>query len=349
MFPEDEAGTAVSAGSETTATTVEASVEARVEASVEAPVEAPVETVSGFLAHDEPEPAHTADAGELQAGPESAESAEAAEISAMMTGMGDVPGLTPGQVKKGLVVKVTDAEIIVDIGLKSEGAIPRSEFADDDDQVTVKPGDEVDVLIEDYDEQEGTFTVSHRKAAVMRAWEDLEIAWRDHTNVKGRVLERTKGGLTVSVNGVRAFLPASQADARPLRNPDSLIGQESEFKVIKLNQGRNNVVVSRKAALEEESSRRKAELSERLAEGAQITGTVKNLTTYGAFIDLGGMDGLLHVTDLAWGRVGHPSEVVQVGQEVHVKVLKYDREKEWISLGLKQLMPDPWDRVVAYY
>jgi small subunit ribosomal protein S1 len=346
MFPEDEAGSVVSAGSETATTTVPAPAESTL------PVEAaPPDVVSETADKSELTPEAAADellfSAELGSALEPAESAEISDE--MMTGIGDVPGLTPGQVKKGFVVKVTDAEIMVDIGLKSEGAIPRSEFVAEDGQLTVKPGDEVDVLIEEYDEQEGTFTVSHRKAVVLRAWQDLEIAWRDHTNVKGCVVERTKGGLIVSVSGVRAFLPASQADVRPLRNPDSLIGQEDEFKVIKLNHGRNNVVVSRKAYLEEEAARRKAELAERLVEGAEVTGTVKNLTSYGAFIDLGGMDGLLHVTDLAWGRVAHPSEVVQVGQELRVKVLKYDREKERISLGLKQLVPDPWDRVVAYY
>ena len=274
---------------------------------------------------------------------------ESGEIGELLTEMPEVSKMTPGQVRQGRVVKITDDEVIVDIGLKSEGAIQRSEFVAEDSQFRVQPGDIVDVLVEEYDEQEGTFTVSHRKAAVLRAWEDLETASRDGSNVKGRVVERTKGGLTVSVGGVRAFLPASQADTRPLRDLSSLVGQEIDCKVIKLNRARNNVVVSRKAAVEEEVSRRKAELKERLAEGAEITGRVKNLTEYGAFIDLGGMDGLLHVTDLAWGRVSHPSEVVKVGDEVRVKVLKYDREKDRISLGLKQLQPDPWEQVASTY
>jgi small subunit ribosomal protein S1 len=280
---------------------------------------------------------------------EAAEIAETTEISELLTAMPEVPGIPIGQVTKGFVVKVTDDEVVVDIGLKSEGAIPRTEFVGDDGQLAVKPGDSVDVLIEEYDEQEGTFTVSHSKAAVLRAWEDLEAASRDQSNIIGRVIERTKGGMTVSVNGVNAFLPASQADVRPLRNVDSLIGQDITCKVIKLNRGRNNVVVSRKAALEEENAKQKAELVQQLAEGVEITGRVKNLTSYGAFVDLGGMDGLLHVTDLAWGRVGHPSEVVKVGQELRVKVLKYDPEKERISLGLKQLVPDPWEQVAISY
>lgn len=274
---------------------------------------------------------------------------EAVEIGELLTEMPEVSEMSPGQIRLGHVVKITDDEVIVDIGLKSEGAIQRSEFVGEDGQFRVQPGDTVDVLVEEYDEQEGTFTVSHRRAAVLRAWENLEKASHDGSNVKGRVVERTKGGLTVSVGGVRAFLPASQADTRPLRDLNSLIGQEIDCKVIKLNRARNNVVVSRKTALEEEASRRKAELKERLTEGAEITGRVKNLTPYGAFVDLGGMDGLLHVTDLAWGRVSHPSEVVKVGDEIRVKVLKYDREKERISLGLKQLQPDPWEQVISAY
>jgi small subunit ribosomal protein S1 len=275
--------------------------------------------------------------------------ADPPEIADLLTGMPEVAGITPGEVSQGQVVKITDTEVIVDIGLKSEGAIPRHEFLNEAGELTVLPGDVVDFLIEQYDEQEGTVTVSHRKAATIRAWESLEQASHDQSNVTGRVLERSKGGLTVSVGGVRAFLPASQADVRPLRNLDTLVGQDIECKVIKLNRARNNVVVSRKAALEEDLKRRKAELEAVLVNGTELTGRVKNLTSYGAFVDLGGMDGLLHVTDLAWGRIGHPSEVVQVGQEVRVKILKYDREKERISLGMKQLLPDPWEQVVKTY
>ena len=291
-----------------------------------------------------------ADAAPESGAPEgAAEAAESMETADLMTGMPEVTGIVPGRVSQGQVVKVTDAEVIVDIGLKSEGAIPRAEFLNEAGELTVQAGDIVDFLIEDYDEQEGTFTVSHRKAAEIRAWDDLERASHDQSNVTGRVIERSKGGLTVSIAGVRAFLPASQADTRPLRNLDSLIGQDIDFKVIKLNRARANAVVSRKAALEEELQRRKAELDAILLDGTEVVGRVKNLTTYGAFVDLGGMDGLLHVTDLAWGRVGHPSEVVQVGEEVRVKVLKYDRANGRISLGIKQLLPDPWEQVVKTY
>ncbi len=345
MFPEAVPGSVplVETGpeTETTITTTSAAAAASegepvAESQAYIPVTQGLEGVDGTAAM----PVETAEA---------TETADSSEISELLTAMPEVSGVPIGQVTKGYVVKVTDDEVVVDIGLKSEGAIPRAEFLGEDGQVSVQPGDSVDVLIEEYDEQEGTFTVSHRKAAVLRAWEDLEQASRDQTNVTGRVIERTKGGMTVSIGGVNAFLPASQADVRPLRNVDALVGQEITCKVIKLNRGRNNVVVSRKASLEEENLLRKAELAQQLAEGVELTGRVKNLTSYGAFIDLGGMDGLLHVTDLAWGRVAHPSEVVKVGQELRVKVLKYDPEKERISLGLKQLVPDPWERVGISY
>ncbi len=271
------------------------------------------------------------------------------EIGELLAGMAETSGIAPGQAVKGTVLKVTDTEVFVNIGLKSEGAIQRSEFVSGDGHLNIKPGDVVDVWVEEYDEAEGTFTVSHQKAAHWRAWDDLDRAFREQGNVSGRVLERTKGGLAVEISGIRAFLPGSQSDIRPLRDLDSLVGQQIACKVIKLNKSRNNVVVSRKLALEEEASRRKAELLEQLAEGKVITGRVKNLTSYGAFVDLGGMDGLLHVTDISWGRVGHPGEVIKVGQELRVKVLKYDAEKGRVSLGLKQLDPDPWERVASAY
>ena len=294
-------------------------------------------------------PAETRPEMSAEPAPQPEGSPDSGEIGELLTGMPEVSEMSPGQVRQGHVVKITDDEVIVDIGLKSEGAIPRSEFVGEDGEFRVQPGEAVDVLVEDYDEQEGTFTVSHRKAAVLRSWENLENASRDGSNVKARVIERTKGGLTVSIGGVHAFLPASQADIRPLRDLGSLLGQEIDCKVIKLNRARNNVVVSRKTALEEEANRRKSELKERLTEGAELTGRVKNLTAYGAFVDLGGMDGLLHVTDLAWGRVSNPSEVLKVGDEIRVKILKYDPEKERISLGLKQLQPDPWEQVASSY
>lgn len=261
-----------------------------------------------------------------------------------------VAALTPvqGGVVQGRVLKVTDSEVLLDIGLKSEATVPRSEFLTEDGQLAAAPGDVVDVWIDQYDEATGTVSVSRRKAAHFKAWEEIERAFQDQTPLRGRVVERVKGGLAVDV-GVRAFLPGSHADLRPHCNLDALSGQEISCKVIKFNKKRENVVVSRKLAMEEESRRRKSGLLERLVEGAEIVGRVKNLTDYGVFVDLGGMDGLLHITDLSWGRVGHPSEVVQAGQEIKVKILRFDREKERVSLGLKQLSLDPWEGVPSTY
>jgi small subunit ribosomal protein S1 len=273
---------------------------------------------------------------------------EMQDASDLLEGMQRLSEIAEGKIVRGRVLKVTDSDVLIDIGLKSEGSIPRHEFLNEGGELTVQPGDELDVQIESYDENEGTFTVSRTKAASRRVWEDIEEAFRNQTNLKGRVIERTKGGLIVDV-GLRAFLPGSQADVRPLRNLESLIGQEIEAKAIKVNKARNNLVVSRKLALEEDLNRRKASLMDRLREGAVLTGKVKNITDYGAFVDLGGMDGLLHIGDLAWGRVNHASEVVEVGQEIQVKVLKYDAEKGRVSLGLKQLAPDPWESVASRY
>jgi small subunit ribosomal protein S1 len=275
---------------------------------------------------------------------------EATDSGELFVGMDELPEVAEGRVVAGKVLKVTDNEVLVDIGQKSEGAIARSEFLAADGSLTVQPGDTIPVQIVSYDENEGTFTVSHRKAAHSKAWEDIEEAYRTQCTLRGRVVERTKGGLIVDVEGlVRAFLPGSQVDLRPVRNLESLLGQEVECRVIKLNRARNNLVLSRRAALEEELNQKKAKLLDVLKEGVELEGRVKNVTDYGAFVDLGGMDGLLHITDLTWGRIAHASEVVQVGQELRVKVLKYDPERGRVSLGLKQLTPDPWSHVATAY
>jgi len=254
-----------------------------------------------------------------------------------------------GEILQGHVLKVTDQEVIVDVGYKSEGLVPIQQFMEPDGSIQVQPGDVVDVVVDRHGaEVEGYILLSHEKARRIRAWQNLETAHREGLLVSGRVLGRTKGGLAVDV-GVRAFMPASQADLRPLHNLDTLIGQDIAVKVVKLNRRRGNVVVSRRMAIEEELNARKAALLELLHEGAIVRGVVKNLTDYGAFVDLGGVDGLLHVSDMSWGRVGHPSEVVHPGDEITVKVLKFDREKERISLGLKQVLPDPWENVAERY
>lgn len=253
-----------------------------------------------------------------------------------------------GEIISGTIVKITGSDVLVDVGLKSEGIIPLAEFKAKDGTVTVAAGDVVGLWVERYDEQEGTITLSREKAAVIQVWEKIEQALRDQTIIPGRVVERTKGGLIVDI-GVPAFLPGSQADLGPLRNLESLLGQEVHCKVMKVIRKRSNVVVSRKLALEEERDRRKAETLSNIHAGAELMGHVKNITAYGAFLDLGGVDGLLHVTDMAWGRVRHPSDVVHVGQELKVRVLKYEADKGRISLGLKQLAPDPWEHAPKVY
>jgi small subunit ribosomal protein S1 len=253
------------------------------------------------------------------------------------------------EVLQGTVLGITGKDVIIDFGYKSEGIVPIEQFQTQTGEITVRLGDAVDVMIEPGGEQpEGYVLLSHTRAARLRIWDHLDKAHQDQLVILGRVLGRVKGGLAVDV-GVKAFMPGSQADPRPVHNLDALAGQDIPVKIIKLNRRRGNVVVSRKLAVEEEINARKGATLEHLFEGAVTVGVVKNLTEYGAFIDLGGIDGLLHVTDISYGRVTHPSEALHVGAEVTVKVLKFDRSKERVSLGMKQLEPDPWDTVVERY
>jgi small subunit ribosomal protein S1 len=252
------------------------------------------------------------------------------------------------QVLEGTVLSVTAKDVIIDFGYKSEGIVPIEQFQSPTGEVTVQPGDVVDVMIEHGEQPEGYVLLSHTRAARLRVWDNLEKAFEQQLIISGRVLGRVKGGLAVDV-GVKAFMPGSQADPRPVHNLDSLVGKDIPVKIIKLNRRRGNVVVSRKMAVEEEINVRKTAALEHLYEGAVVTGTVKNLTDYGAFVDLGGIDGLLHVTDISYGRIAHPSELLHVGDEVTVKVLKFDRSKERVSLGIKQIEPDPWDTVAERY
>ena len=253
-----------------------------------------------------------------------------------------------GEVVHGVVLAVTENEVIVDVGYKSEGIIPVDEFKDENGQIAIKPGDAVDVLIEKTEDKEGYIVLSKEKAEKMKVWDDVERAYHERRVVTGRVIERVKGGLAVDI-GVRAFLPGSQVDLRPVRNLDAYKGQELRMRVIKVNKKRGNIVLSRKAVLEEENAGKKRETLETLEEGKIVQGVVKNITEYGAFVDLGGLDGLLHITDMSWGRINHPSEVVAVGDETRVMVLKFDRDSERVSLGLKQLSADPWTTVQIRY
>ncbi|HZS48434.1 MAG TPA: 30S ribosomal protein S1 [Blastocatellia bacterium] len=260
-----------------------------------------------------------------------------------------VSSFAPGDVVKGTVVGLTDTDVIIDIGFKSEGAVPRAEFTDEAGNVTVKPGDEVDVVIKSLDNMMNGVVLSHGEAVARQTWGNLEHAFNEKQVVKGKVVGRTKGGLLVEIEGIQAFLPGSQVDVRPIRNLDSLKNKEVEAHVIKFNRKRGNVVLSRKSVLEEENSSKKTDTLSNLEEGYIVEGQIKNLTEYGAFVDLGGIDGLLHVTDMAWGRVNNPGDVFKVGENVRVKVLKFDRDKERISLGYKQLLPDPWSTVNERY
>src|SRR5687767_12267496 len=256
--------------------------------------------------------------------------------------------LAEGEVVKGTVIKVTPTEVVVDVGFKSEGNIAIEEFIDENGHVSALPIYTVDVLLERTEDREGHIVLSREKAEKMKIWDEVEKAYADKKVVIGRVIERIKGGLAVDI-GVRAFLPGSQIDVRPVRNLDALKGQELRMRVIKVNKKRGNIVLSRKALLEEENAEKKKTTLETLAEGKQLRGTVKNITDYGAFIDLGGIDGLLHITDMSWGRVGHPSELFKVNDEVDVVVLKYDPSTERVSLGHKQLVQDPWATVQDRY
>jgi small subunit ribosomal protein S1 len=253
-----------------------------------------------------------------------------------------------GEVLQGTVLKITAKDVIVDVGYKSEGLVPIEQFLSPQGELTIQPGDVVDVMIDHGEPQEGYVLLSHAKAARIRVWDNLEKAFNDGSVILGRVQGRVKGGLSVDV-GIRAFMPGSQADPRPVHNLDSFIGQDVPVKVVKVNRRRGNVVVSRKLAVEQEVNQRKATTLEQLHEGAIVTGVIKNLTEYGAFVDLGGLDGLLHVTDMSYGRVGHPSEIVHVGDTITAKVLKFDRAKERVSLGLRQMAPDPWETVAERF
>src|SRR6186713_359976 len=253
-----------------------------------------------------------------------------------------------GEVVKGTVLQVSESEVIVDVGYKSEGIIAIEEFRDETGKVSIKVGDSVDVLLEKTEDKEGYVVLSKEKAEKMKVWDDVERPYQERRVVVGRVIERVKGGLAVDI-GVRAFLPGSQVDMRPVRNLDSLRGQELRMRVIKVNKKRGNIVLSRKAVLEEENAERKRDTLETLEEGKVLMGTVKNITEYGAFVDLGGIDGLLHITDMSWGRINHPSEVLNVGDEIKVQVLKFDRDSERVSLGYKQLKADPWTTATLKY
>ena len=253
--------------------------------------------------------------------------------------------LRPGALVKATVVEVRPDRVIVNAGLKSEGVIPVSEFRHEE----VRVGDEVDVVVDTPDNGFGETRLSREKARRTKAWSQLEESYKTGELVKGKVVERVKGGFTVEIDSIRAFLPGSLVDVKPIRDPDSLKDTEHDFKIIKMDRHRNNVVVSRRAVMEAESSAERQARLEELQEGQEVKGIIKNITDYGAFVDLGGVDGLLHITDMAWKRLKHPSGLLDVGNEVHVKILKFDRDKNRVSLGMKQLTDDPWLNIERRY
>jgi small subunit ribosomal protein S1 len=253
-----------------------------------------------------------------------------------------------GDVLTGTVLLITRDNVIIDINYKCEGQVPLAEFLDHDGNVAIKEGDEVDVFFEGTETENGTVMLSHAKAEKFKVWRELEQAFQNEAAVEGVILGKVKGGLQVDI-GVPAFLPGSHVDLRPARNLDRYVGQRGRFQILKFNRARGNVVVSRRSVIERERTSLKEETLKVLEEGVILEGTVKNITDYGAFVDLGGIDGLLHITDMAWGRLQHPSEVLKVGEKVKVVVLKYDQGRERVSLGMKQIMPDPWTKATESY
>ena len=262
-------------------------------------------------------------------------------FAALMAESDGKKGVKDNEITRGRILEIRKDQVVVDIGYKSEGVIDIREFSVEDGELSIKVGDYIDVFVEEQEDEQGLCVLSKEKADKLKIWEDLSRKNEQDETVRGVIVSRVKGGLQVDI-GVRAFLPGSQMELRPTRNLDKFIGQTFDFKIIKFNKRRGNIVLSRRALLEKERERLKKETLQKLKEGAHIDGIVKNITEYGAFVDLGGIDGLLHITDMSWGRISHPSEMFEVGQDVKVIVLKFNPDNERVSLGFKQLSPDPW-------
>ena len=286
----------------------------------------------------------------LEAAPRGAENAKGEEDSKQFMEMYEesLRSLQEGELVKGEIVQINKEFILVDIGYKSEGQIPIHEFIDSKGNLTARVGDKVDVLLERREDENGVILLSKDKAAKIKIWDDIKRVYEQDGTIKGKIISRIKGGMTVDI-GLQAFLPGSQIDLKPIRDFDALIGVEHDFKILKYNKRRGNIVLSRRAILESERASMREETLEKLENGAIVEGVVKNITDYGLFIDLGGIDGLLHITDMSWGRVGHPSEMFQLGDTITVKILNFDRETERVSLGLKQLKSDPWTKAEENY
>lgn len=261
---------------------------------------------------------------------------------------GDGEGIKEGTIVKGKIVGISDDYVLVDIGHKTDGEIPLYEFKSPEGVVTIEVGEEIEVYLDCFEDNYGDMVLSRERAEMLRAWDRISDAFENSQIIEGSIISRVKGGLSVDI-GVKAFLPGSQVDLRPVRNLDKLIGQKFEFKIIKFNKKRGNIVLSRRVLLEQDREKLRGETLENLAEGSVVKGIIKNLTDYGAFVDLGGIDGLLHITDMSWGRINHPTQLFEVGQEVEVKILSYDQQRHRVSLGFKQLQSDPWGAATAKY
>ncbi|MDR2800092.1 MAG: 30S ribosomal protein S1 [Desulfovibrio sp.] len=261
----------------------------------------------------------------------------------------DFGDLEEGSIVKGEIVRIDDEAVLVDVNFKSEGQIPTAEFRDAAGDIAVRVGDRVDVYVQRKNEQDGTITLSFEKAKRMQVFDQLEDVLENNSVIKGLIMRRIKGGYTVDISGVEAFLPGSHVDLRPVPDMDALVNQEFEFRVLKINRRRSNVIVSRRVLLEEERDSKRQDLLRTLEEGQTVAGRAKNITEYGVFVDLGGLDGLLHITDISWKRIRHPKEVISVGQELSLKVLSFDKDNNKVSLGLKQLVPDPWQDISARF
>ena len=261
----------------------------------------------------------------------------------------DFGDLEEGSITKGEIVRVDDDNVLVDVNFKSEGQIPAAEFRDPAGNICVKVGDRVDVYVVRKNENDGTITLSFEKAKRMQVFDQLEDVQENNRVIKGHIVRRIKGGYTVDIGGVEAFLPGSHVDLRPVPDMDALVNQEFEFRVLKINRRRSNVIVSRRVLLEEERDSKRQDLLRTLEENQTVQGKAKNITEYGVFVDLGGLDGLLHITDMSWKRIRHPKEMITIGQELTLKVLSFDRENNKVSLGLKQLVPDPWQDISARF
>jgi len=297
------------------------------------------------------EPSNTIDSKALEqskgeANPEQENPSEASSFMELYEE--SLKSIQEGEVVRGEIVQVDQEYVLVDIGYKSEGQIRIEEFIDAEGNVTAKVGDKVEVLLERKETDEGLITLSKEKAAKIKIWDEIKKVYEEDRTIRGKIVSRVKGGLSVDI-GLQAFLPGSQVDLRPIRDVDSLVGTEHDFKIVKYNKRRGNIVLSRRALLEAERMALREETLKVLEEGAVLEGTVKNITDYGLFVDLGGIDGLVHITDMSWGRVGHPSEMYQVGDKISVKVLSFDRERERVSLGVKQLTPDPWSNAAEKF